>query len=189
MGPVPTPDQAIRPATQSVTIRPITLCVAVLLAALLGAAPVAFAQHEGESPSAPVTDEPAPGEKALFSRLVAPCCWNQTLDIHGGAAPEQLRAEIRKRLQAGETPDTIERDFVARYGQRVLAVPPGSPIGTIALLLGMLALAAGGGVFVIMRRWRNAGDASGEQPAKKPEPAGTRDAYDDKLDEELRALD
>lgn len=161
------------------------------------AAQGATAPHEGETAAAPVTEEPAPGEKKLLSRLVAPCCWNQTLDIHGGAAPDQLRAELRARLRAGETPEQIERDMVARYGERVLAVPPGSPIGTIALLLVGLAIVAGGAVVMMLRRWRRAGEAAAEGApgatragaAAERDGRDGRDAYDERLDEELRALD
>lgn len=168
--------------------------VVVPLAPLATAAQGATSPHEGESAAAPVIDEPAPGEKKLLSRLVAPCCWNQTLDIHGGAAPDQLRAELRRRLRAGEAPEQIEQDMVARYGQRVLAVPPGSPIGTIALLLVGLAAVAGGAVVMMLRRWRRAGEAAqegegGAPAAAKAGAAAGRDAYDEKLDDELRALD
>lgn len=190
-----------RPARHRLLLRGLAVLVVAAAALILAPpAPLATAAqgtpspHEGEVASAPVIDEPAPGEKKLLSRLVAPCCWNQTLDIHGGAAPDQLRAEIRRRLRAGEAPEQIERDMVARYGERVLAVPPGSPIGTIALLLVGAAIAAGGGVFMVLRRWRRAGEAAegGAAGAKKGGAAAgseARDAYDEKLDEELRALD
>lgn len=194
-----------RPSPRLATRRPLLRGLSVLVVAaaafilappapLASAAQGATAPHEGESAAAPSIEEPAPGEKKLLSRLVAPCCWNQTLDIHGGAAPDQLRAEIRRRLRGGETPEQIEQDMVARYGVRVLAVPPGSPIGTIALLLIGAAILAGGAVVMMLRRWRRAGDAAegGAAGAKKGGAAAgsdARDAYDEKLDEELRALD
>src|SRR5829696_1651838 len=69
-----------------------------------------------------------PGANRLEGRIRAPCCWNQTLDIHGSEISNSLKREIRRRLRAGETPDAIEASIVQRYGEKVLAVPPNSPL-------------------------------------------------------------
>src|SRR5881394_2020769 len=63
------------------------------------------------------------GAGRLEGRIMAPCCWNQTIDIHGSEAAYELRREIRKRLKAGESPDTNEPSLVTRFGPRILAVP------------------------------------------------------------------
>jgi len=164
------------------------LAAAAALAAVLAGAPQAAA-HENTPPATDPTTASVPGEKALLGRLVAPCCWNQTLDIHGGGVPDQLRAEIRRRLIAGESPEAIEADFVARYGPAVLSVQPSSPLSTVLLGVGGLALAAGVGVFMKMRRWKKAGDAAQRAAPKASREPAAPDAYDEKLDAELRALD
>jgi len=134
----------------------------------------------------PVDDEaPVPGQRALEGRLLAPCCYKQTLDIHEGPVPRQLRAEIRRRLLAGESPEAIERSLVERYGERIIAVSADSPVRYVTVAL--LALIALAGVALVMgwRRWVGRGSASGE-----PEPeAGEPDRYDEQLDAELRELD
>lgn len=76
----------------------------------------------------------------LEGRLLAPCCWNGTLDIHGSPLASSLRAEILRRLTAGESVVVIEADLVARHGERIRAIPyPGflGPLGK-----GLLAVAA-----------------------------------------------
>ena len=41
------------------------------------------------------------GASRLEGRIMAPCCWTQTIDIHGSEPAYELRREIRKRLKAG----------------------------------------------------------------------------------------
>lgn len=138
----------------------------------------------------------APGEAALLGKLVAPCCWTQTLDVHSGATPDALRAEIHRRLSSGESAAAIEADFVARYGPRVLAEPEGSPLPLVTLGLVALALGAAGGLVLALRRWvrrseaaerASTSDGSGASP-EGAGGAGARDVWDERLDDELRAM-
>jgi cytochrome c-type biogenesis protein CcmH len=117
--------------------------------------------------------------------LLAPCCYQQTLDVHQSPEADALRGEVRTRLGQGETPDQIEDDFATRYGERVRAVPRGHDrrhyvvIGTgVALLVVALALVRA------LRRWRAKPAAP---PPKAPDIAF--DPYDARLDEELADLD
>jgi cytochrome c-type biogenesis protein CcmH len=128
-----------------------------------------------------------PGARELEGRIIAPCCWTQTIDIHGSEVSSALRTEIRSRLRKGESADSIERSMVDRYGARVLAVPPGSRLGGAGILLA-LALSAGGvGAVVLLRRWQRR--SRREEPSEhKPESAGP-DPLDARLDAELARLD
>src|ERR1700690_4185349 len=83
--------------------------------------------------TAPPTDigEKVPGAERLEGRLLAPCCWAQTLDIHGSDIATSLRREIRTRLKAGESADAIEASLVARYGEKMRAVPDRVPLDTM----------------------------------------------------------
>lgn len=129
-------------------------------------------------------ETPAPGERALVGRLRAPCCWQQTLDVHSGPMADALRAEIRKRLWAGEAASHIEADLAVRYGERVRAVAQGDPIAGVSLGIVAASLVLAGGLFMVIRRWRRA-----EKTKTLPGPLqASRDAYDDRLDDELRAL-
>jgi cytochrome c-type biogenesis protein CcmH/NrfF len=131
------------------------------------------------------------GASRLEGRIRAPCCWSttgQTLDIHGSESSYALRREIRKRLKAGESPDAIEASIVARYGEKILAIPDESPLPGVAV--GLAVLMAGAGAFAasLLVRWRRRGVAA--RASQKPAPeSAPRDELDDRLDAELKKLD
>jgi cytochrome c-type biogenesis protein CcmH len=128
----------------------------------------------------------------LEGRLIAPCCWTQTLDIHDSPIADELRSEIRRRLSAGELAGVIEDDFAARYGEKIRAVPRGSDPRTAIpsiLAFGMLATA-------LMLLWaglrwvkRNAEPAANSAMLTSAPGDSTDSKYDDQLDAELKAPD
>lgn len=131
------------------------------------------------------SEAPVPGQRALEGRLLAPCCYKQTLDIHDGPVPRDLRAEIRRRLLAGESPEAIERSLIERYGERIIAVSADSPVRYVTVVL--LALIALAGVALVLgwRRWV----AKAPAPVESGPAEDGRDRYDEQLDAELRDLD
>lgn len=167
---------------------------ALVLAAALAAASATVMSEApvfADTPPAHVDAPPdesfseyVPGASRLEGRLLSPCCWNenggQTLDVHRSPIANELRREIRTRLKAGESPDSVEADLVRRYGTKILAVPPDNPLPRMGPLLAVgLAL---GFVFAgrTVLRWRKRAD---ERPGTqaKTEP----DEWDRKLDAEL----
>ncbi|MFO0682004.1 MAG: cytochrome c-type biogenesis protein CcmH [Sandaracinus sp.] len=125
--------------------------------------------------------------RALEERLIAPCCGVQTLDVHDSPSARELRAEILERLRRGEPSERIEDDLAARYGEQIRAVPRGSDPRELTgaslvagLLLSLLALT------IAARGWTRRATT---RRASVPERASPRDALDDRLDEELAALD
>lgn len=131
------------------------------------------------------------GASRLEGRIMAPCCWMQTIDIHGSPVADELRSEIRRRLKAGETPEAIEASFVQRYGPRILAVPNSSPLGGLATGLAVAFGAAGVAGYFMLKRWSRASAAKSaerKQPAAEPLAAPRRDALDERLDRELSEI-
>lgn len=126
---------------------------------------------------------PAPGERALGARLLAPCCWQGTLDVHESDPAQALRMQIRSRLYAGETVETIEASLVEQYGERIRARPQRDPLGVVAMAMMLVAAFAGLAVVRIMRRWRQAGPSSRGAPRAAMPAQG--DEYDARLDAEL----
>jgi cytochrome c-type biogenesis protein CcmH len=162
--------------------------VPLVLSVLLVAAPASSAPNDEHAVSddAALMDYVA-GASRLEGRIRAPCCWNQTIDIHGSPVANSLRREIRERLKAGESPDTIEASIVNRYGEKILAVPDRSPLRKVAIGLSLLMGAAGVGAFVMLNRWRRRVKA--EKQTAAPANSGARDALDDRVDEELDKLE
>lgn len=60
----------------------------------------------------------------LEKRLIAPCCWRETLDVHQSQLASQLRQEIRTRITKGESLAAIEAALVHRHGPGLRAALP-----------------------------------------------------------------
>ncbi|HEY3497748.1 MAG TPA: cytochrome c-type biogenesis protein CcmH [Polyangiaceae bacterium] len=164
----------------------------VLGLALLAPASAGAAEHAAPADSAGYAEELqgfVPGAAVLEGRIRAPCCWNQTIDIHGSEVSNDLRREIRKRLKAGESPDAIEASIVTRYGPKILAVPPGSPLKNVAAALAVAMIGAGVLGFRMLKRWRRPAQPPEKPNRKAPEAAAGDAQLDARLDAELRALD
>ena len=169
-------------------VRLVSFCAALAFSVLTSAA-LADAQH-GESPPAEDLQEFVAGAKRLEGRIIAPCCWNQTIDIHGSEPSYELRRQIRRRLKAGESADAIEASLIERYGQKILAVQDKSPVVSVANTLGLAFVGAGIGAYLMLKRWSRAGAeaAKKKKPGKGEGEAGAepkRDALDERLDQEL----
>ena len=157
----------------------------LLLACIL--APGAVRAEDRASPDQP----PATGEVTLERRLFAPCCWNQTLDVHESDLATSLRREIRARLHAGEHQSAIEDDLAARYGERIRAVERGrDPGGPMPFVVAFVAMFAATGLVALLRRWRRVGNAArSNEGTKASETDVVGGAEDIRLDAELSALD
>src|SRR5262245_9645491 len=108
----------VRPATRGGRIPPMergtladllalaAFCLTVPLRAQPSTTPVDV-ERVVASPPEDLSDY-VPGAARLEGRLLAPCCWIQTLDVHGSEVAVGLRTEIRHRLRAGESAGAIE---------------------------------------------------------------------------------
>jgi len=152
--------------------RPALLAGALLACALLAAVALAAAPRQAHAQAADARS------LAIERQLLCPQCVNLRLDVCDTQLCQDMRAEIRTRLAAGETPAQIIGVFEQRYGARVLADPPYTGARRALLGWGVLAtllVAAGGAAaLVAMRRAARA-------PAH-PADGGTSDGW---LDEQL----
>ena len=134
----------------------------------------------------------APSARAVEARFFAPCCWGGTLDVHESELARELRHEIEARLSRGETAQSIQDDFVLRFGERVVANRSDTPIVTTALIVIFLAACAGFFLIAKLRRWVHAehGRATAQPPSRSPDgPSVEEDAkLEARLDEELARL-
>lgn len=156
------------------------LWVALAAAAALGVASwsVRVAGQPAEDPAR------SSAERALLRRILAPCCWRQSLDGHDSEEASQLRREVHLRLSAGDSAEAIADDFVRRYGDRVLAFSDDSdPAGVVPVIAG-LAMA---GMFLGLLTWvRRRRDERFEPRVDRGSASqGGGADYDVRLDEEL----
>ena len=130
-----------------------------------------------------------PGASAIEGRLMAPCCWTQTIDIHGSPISLSMRHEIRRRLRNGESAEAIQASFVERYGTKILAVQEGSQLRNVFIGLAVVMGGAGVAAALMVGRWRKRSLAKDGSKSAKDAPAAARDQWDEKLDAELKQLE
>jgi cytochrome c-type biogenesis protein CcmH/NrfF len=101
---------------------------------------------------------------------------------------DTARERVRAKMKAGETRDQILADWVTEYGTDAVTVPPNTGAFRVVWLLPVVGIVIGGlGLARMVRRWRRP-EAAVAGAAKAPETQGA-DAYDSRLDDELKDLD
>jgi cytochrome c-type biogenesis protein CcmH len=148
--------------------------LAVALAALALAAPaVASEQH--------------PTLAELEGQLMCPICEGETLAQSDSPAAQQIKAEIRTRIAAGDTRSEIKRRLVGEWGKRILAAPPREGFDLLAWVLPIVGV-LGGAVVIGLLAWRW---SRTREPAAQwtltARPLGPEEER--RLDEELRRFD
>lgn len=148
---------------------------ALLLTALLllGAAPAA-----AQAPAPRPVDEQQ--VYAVASELRCVVCQNLSVADSPSEMAGQMRAIVRERLAAGETPAQVRQYFVTRYGDWILLAPPRRGFTLLvwvaplaAVLVGVVVLA------LLLRRWTRR-----PRPAPAPVDAGMRERIRREMEQE-----
>jgi len=61
----------------------------------------------------------------LTHELIAPCCWREPIAVHRSVEAQQMLDEVKQLVLEGRSEEEIKAIYVARYGLRILADPPG----------------------------------------------------------------
>jgi cytochrome c-type biogenesis protein CcmH len=117
----------------------------------------------------------------LERRLMAPCCWRETLDTHSSPLASQLRAEIRDRFAKGDSPQGIENDLAARFGPRIRAELP----QTLGFWLMISACSAGGLLLAWMAHRVRLAQRRSTHERTSSALAGSDTKYEWQLDQDL----
>ena len=139
-------------------------------------------------------------ERHVFGQLRCMCgtCPRELLSTcpcdDGYAGATQTRARLRARLANGDSPEKIIDDYVKEFGTASLAIPPNSGVMRAIYAVPIVALIGTGvGLGVLLRRWRSNAElapaAGTKTRADGPAEEAKRDAYDDRIDAELKDLD
>lgn len=125
----------------------------------------------------------------LEASLMCPQCDGQTVDQSNAPAAIAIRAIIRERLAAGDTPAEIKAYLMEdqRYGLQVLAAPPREGFHLLAWLVPPLVVAmAATALVLVLRAMRHGGGVpnASSPPAVAP---GTLEPYLAAVDRELEA--
>ena len=122
--------------------------VALLAAVLLGDAMPAIAQDA-------VPDSVLEARTtAVAATLRCPVCQGESIQDSPAELAQQMRAVVRDRLRAGESPEQIKAYFVSKYGEWILLEPRMTGLNIllyalpVVLVIGGIAL-----VVVLVRKW------------------------------------
>lgn len=118
----------------------------------------------------------------LTAELRCPKCQNQNIADSNSPIAEDLRVEIHRMLQAGESDEAIVDFMVTRYGEFVL-YRPRMTASTMLLWYGPFGLLAIGAIVVLVltRKRRSAAGGAGAAPE-----SGLSEAEKRRLDELLK---
>ncbi|MBW6455069.1 MAG: cytochrome c-type biogenesis protein CcmH [Trueperaceae bacterium] len=95
----------------------------------------------------------------IGNELRCPTCVAESVGESNAAIAREMRQIIQEQLDEGRTRAEILGYFQERYGDWILLSPPRRGVLLIVWLLPVAAvLVAGGGLFVLVRRWRAAAD-------------------------------
>jgi len=156
----------------------------VIFGLMLSATP-AYAQDMAHEGTVHIEND---AERSIFERLRCMCggCARDLLSTCPCQSfAEPARERIRAKMRAGESADQIISEYEAEYGQDSLAIPPNTGVLKAIYLVPVGGIALGAfGLARMLRRWRR-------DDGPRPPPPGTagKDAYDARLDDELRDLD
>jgi cytochrome c-type biogenesis protein CcmF len=161
----------------------------VVIGIMLAATPVARAQTMTHTGTVHIGSDL---ERSIFGSLRCMCgdCPRDLLSTCPCSTADEARDNIRAKIQAGETRDQILAEYAAQYGAEALSVPPNQGILRAIWAVPIIGIGLGTfGLVRLVRRWRTkeAGPSAGTARGNGERP--TRDAYDERLDEELKDLD
>lgn len=91
----------------------------------------------------------------LGSELRCPDCEGQSIAQSSTPTARAARADIRRRVEAGQSDADIRQAFVDKYGESILLKPEGGGLGILVWGLPAAVLLLGGaGLVLALRRWQ-----------------------------------
>jgi cytochrome c-type biogenesis protein CcmH len=144
------------------------LGVVALLAVVVAALAIG-ASSGGNDPS------PEARTRRLAAGLRCPVCQGLSVADSPSTTARNITADIRRRVEAGDTDAEIRQAFIDRYGEEILLKPAGDGVNVLLWGLPVAALIlAVGGLSLAFRRWgRDAPGAPSEDDRELVERALT----------------
>lgn len=116
--------------------------------ALSAALTVGIVDNDGPS-------TPAERSNALARTIRCPQCQGETVAESNVALAATIRADIRQRVDAGESDREIRQVYVDLYGEAVLLTPPSDGFGSALWIVPVVAVATAGAVLWVAWRQRS----------------------------------
>ena len=91
----------------------------------------------------------------LGDTIKCPTCRSQSVADSDAPIAGEIRAEIARRIEGGQSDEEIRGFLVGRYGEEILLTPAASGVSALVWVLPVVGVvAAGAGLVVAFRRWR-----------------------------------
>ena len=129
-------------------------------------------------------------ERRVFNHLQCTCgCPRESIATCTCGFAGGFRSEVRAMMAKGMTLEEIKAEWAQQHGPQALMVPSNSGANRLLYIvpLGAIVLMAGFAVSLLGRLRKREEARVAAAPAVSK--GGARDAYDEKLDEELKQLD
>ena len=92
---------------------------------------------------------------AIARSLRCPQCAGESVAESNVSVAREIRADIARRVDAGQGEDDIRAAYAALYGESILLTPPSSGFGSLVWILpAVVGLTAAAGLGFAFRRWR-----------------------------------
>lgn len=105
------------------------------------------------------SDTPAARSDRIAASVRCPTCAGLSAAESESPASLAIRAEIRRRVDAGESDAAVRRYLAGRYGRDIVLEPEGRGVGALVWALPVMAfVAAAAGLAAAFRRWRPPAD-------------------------------
>ena len=123
--------------------------------------------------------EPSAAERALAvaQSLRCPQCAGESVAESNVAAAKEMRADINRRIEEGQSGDEIRAVYAARYGEAILLTPPARGLASLVWIIPVVAGALAAAALTLafrLRRVKGASpaeaDATGVDTPKAPHP-------------------
>jgi cytochrome c-type biogenesis protein CcmH len=103
-------------------------------------------------------DTPRTPEERIFAvaeGYKCPTCRSQSVADSEAPSAKAIRAEIARRLEAGESEDEIRDYLVSRFGEEVVLTPSATGVTGLVWVLPVVVVALGAAALVLaFRRWK-----------------------------------
>ena len=118
----------------------------------------------------PLTPAQTKTVQRLEGKLMAPCCYSQTIDVHMSQEAVDMREEVTEMVAAGRSEADIIRYYKTKYGETILVVPDGTT-GLVAYTVPIFVTVLGvvGLGFLLRRMQHSAGALVAAQTVDLPQ--------------------
>ena len=89
--------------------------------------------------------------KKIEGRLMAPCCYKQTILEHDSQVAQEMREEVTAMVISNKSEQEIINYYKTKYGETILVVPDGMS-GKIAFAIPVTVFVLSSGLLILMIR-------------------------------------